>query len=249
VNRNQPQQIPWKAGLVLGGALLVGLAVEASAQAQPTRRRPAGPARTARSRAVELSFNFGYVRGYDLGSHTATLTPNIGGSPLTLFTASSEMRSAAAFEGRVGYQLTRIVSVEGGVTFSQPKMRLSLSSDLEVPNPGSFDGEKVSQYVVDVSAVGHLLPLAFYHQRIVPFVLGGGGYLRQAHEDRALVDTGQSYHVGGGIKYFTPKGPRGLYQAGLRAEARYYWQEGGFDFDSDRRREFATALLGLTFRF
>ena len=35
----------------------------------------------------------------------------------------------------------------------------------------------------------------------MPFVEGGAGYLRQLYDTRALVETGQTFHAGGGVNF------------------------------------------------
>ena len=50
----------------------------------------------------------------------------------------------------------------------------------------ALEGERLEQYVIDVGAT---LAVARSDSgpRCVPFVIGGGGYLRQLHEERTLV--------------------------------------------------------------
>ena len=57
--------------------------------------------------------------------------------------------------------------------------------------------------------------------RLVPFAAAGGGYLRQLHEGQTLVEQGQVYHAGGGLKYWLLTRKVGAVRsAGLRTDAR-----------------------------
>jgi hypothetical protein len=59
--------------------------------------------------------------------------------------------------------------------------------------------------------------------RTVPFAAAGAGYLRRLHEGLTVVEDGQVYHVGGGIRHWLMTRARGAVRAvGLRADARLY---------------------------
>ena len=57
-------------------------------------------------------------------------------------------------------------------------------------------------------------------RRLRPFASGGAGYLRQLHEDRTLVETGQVYYAGGGARYWLRGGARVAALVGLRGDVR-----------------------------
>ena len=61
----------------------------------------------------------------------------------------------------------------------------------------------------------------------MPFCLGGAGYLRELHEQDALVEDGLEYHAGGGLKWWFGQGRR---RVGVRGEAGISIRDGGFDF-------------------
>jgi hypothetical protein len=139
--------------------------------------------------------------------------------------------------------------VEGAFMYARSRVETRIRGDVEGA-PSITASEDLSQYLIEGSAVAHLPSLAFGGGG-VPFVMAGAGYVRHLHERRALVDTGTSYHAGGGIKYLFSRRPRGLIRGlGLRADARVYFRQGGFDFDEEEPvRIFAAAGAGLILAF
>ena len=84
--------------------------------------------------------------------------------------------------------------------------------------------------------------------RLVPFVTGGGGYLRQIHEGQTFIQTGRTYHLGGGIK--VPLVSRAaaqtwVKQIGVRVDARALVQTAGVTLDD--RAHIAPALAASLF--
>jgi hypothetical protein len=74
--------------------------------------------------------------------------------------------------------------------------------------------------------------LPFRTSRLSPFVRGGAGYLRQVHEERTLVETGQYYDVGGGVKWLAVARTSGLVNAvGARVDVRAMVRRKGIAFD------------------
>ena len=65
----------------------------------------------------------------------------------------------------------------------------------------------------------------------VPFVYGGAGYLRELHEENALVEEGVEYHAGGGLKWWFGQSGR----FGIRGEGGISIRDGGFDFKDGQR--------------
>lgn len=186
---------------------------------------------------------------YELGSSSATLTPNNGTStPFTLFTSETELLESTGFEARVGYHATRVVAIEGGFSFTKPRAVASISEDAEGAPPAAAE-ERLSQYVVDGSLVVHLTPLAFASGRGLPFVSVGSGYLRQLHEGDFLVETGQVYHLAGGVKHLFVRRADGFVSGlGARFDVRANVREGGFELE-DERRTFGAASAGLVLLF
>lgn len=124
--------------------------------------------------------------------------------------------------------------VEGGFVFARPSVRTRITSDVEGAEPLTTE-ERLDQYFVEASAVYFLHALRLGRQT-VPFVSAGGGYLRQLHEGRTLVETGQVYHVGGGLRHWLRAGGRGFIRgAGLRVDVRAYVLSNGFRLEDGSR--------------
>ena len=94
-----------------------------------------------------------------------------------------------------------------------------------------------------------LLTLRLPDGNLVPFVDGGGGYLRQVHEERVLIETGRTLYVGGGVKWQSAAAqPSGIMQRlVVRADARFVSRTGGVDVD-DERRHYITVSGGVGIR-
>jgi hypothetical protein len=190
-----------------------------------------------------------WLGGAGLGNSTAALRANTTGTPapFTLFTTESRFGSAPGLDARVGYGLTKTITVEAGLVFSRPDLRTRVSNDVENA-PALTVAESVEQYFVDGSIVV-LLDRFALGDRTVPFVIGGAGYLRQLHEGLALVETGQVYHVGGGVKHWFTVRDRGFVRgAGVRVDGRVYLLVRGIEFeDSARPHGAISASLFVTF--
>ena len=207
---------------VCGIALFLGssgLAVPAMAQSAAA----AGP-RTGR---LELSGGVVFVGGYGLGEKNAELTPNSGSSRFDEFTTDNQVRQAFGVQARIGFVVTPALVVEGGLRFTRPVYEVRVSGDVENAADTTIK-ETLSQYVFDGSVVWQ-----FSRQgRAVPFVFGGAGYLRELHEEGALVEEGVEYHAGGGLKWWFGEGGR---RFGVRGEVGISIRDGGFDFKDSQR--------------
>jgi hypothetical protein len=208
------------AAAVLGGS--VELAAAQSAANAPTR--------------LSAAFGATLFAGYQVGDVTAELRRNATGapSPLPFLHAESNIDSAMGLDARLGIRLSRTVSLEVGGTYTSPQLAVEITQDVEAGTQASA-AERLSQYTVDFSAVV-LFPNLRLGTRARPYVLGGGGYLRQLHEGRLQIDTGQTLHAGGGVQYWL-RGGRTQRQRpfGARVETRIVYRTGGIDFDEQAR--------------
>lgn len=192
----------------------------------------------------EVSGGALWSQGYDLGDRTATLTrnPGTGPSPFELFTAETRLDPAPAGHGRLGIYVARRVSLEGGIQYSRPLLTTTLSNDAE--GAASITAsETVTRYVFTGSIVFHLG--SFAGGRATPFVLGGGGYVRELHEGAELVETGQEVHAGAGVKFWFGTGRR---RAGVRGDVGVSLRERGITF-TEARRTVPTAGVSLIYLF
>jgi hypothetical protein len=182
--------------------------------------------------------------GFETGSETAQLTTSGQQPPFELFTADGEVSGFPGLHARLGFYISREISIEGGLRFSKPELSYRLSDDAESA-PDETAAESISHYVFDGSVVFHFSGASFGNGRGVPFISGGGGYVRELHEGNELVETGNEIHVTGGVKYWLGTGRR---RFGLRAEAGLSSREAGFD-SSEGRRTLPIVLGGVTLLF
>jgi hypothetical protein len=183
--------------------------------------------------SVEISGGLPWSAAYDIGARDAEETRNIGagGDPFVLFATTSRVSAATGAVGRVGVYLSQSVAVEGGLQYLRPSFETRVSDDAEQA-ADVVASERTTRYVADGSLVVHLTPLSFAGGKGVPFVLGGGGYIREVHDRNELIDTGSEYHAGVGLKLWFGGGP---HRFGLRGEFGVSSRKGGFDFETARR--------------
>jgi hypothetical protein len=229
--------------MIRGQALVVtGLAVGfwvINAQAQ-TPSRPDAP-------RLVVSAGLVAARGYAIGARSAELRRNstITADPFTLFRTESNIDGAAGFDVRVAYALSRAFSIEAAATFSRPSLGVRVFQDSE----GTLDSrvsESIDQYTVEVSGLWQF-PGRPFGAKARPYAIGGAGYLRQLHEDRVLVETGQLGFGGGGVQYWLRRNA-GKRAIGIRGEACAVFRTRGIDFEDKGRvypRLSALALIGF----
>lgn len=176
---------------------------------------------------VEISGGAVWSGGYDLGSTAAEETRNTGTGtgPFVLFSASSTADPSVGLQGRLAVYLASSVSVEGGVFAARPDISTRLTGDAESA-PDLTAAETLTRLVIDGSVLFHLTGASFGGGKGVPFVIGGGGYLRDAHEKNEVIETGHEFHVGGGLHYWFGEGK---HRFGVRADAAVSWRTGGAD--------------------
>jgi hypothetical protein len=182
--------------------------------------------------SIEISGGAAWSGGYDMDSRNAEETRNgTDTTPFVLFATTSRMTPATGGQARVGVYLSHSIAVEGGVQYLRPAFETRLTSDVEEA-PDVVASETVTRYVVDGSLVVHLTGLSLAGGRAVPFLQGGGGYIREVHDRNQLIETGSEYHAGGGLKLWFGTGAHRL---GVRADIGVSSRKGGFDFSTGRR--------------
>jgi hypothetical protein len=118
--------------------------------------------------------------------------------PFVLFSSASALDAAAGAEAHVAVRLMRLIQAEIGGSYSRPTLRASIGADAEKAAPTEAT-EVIQQVTIDGSLVVHIARWRL-KGRGVPFVIAGAGYLRQLHEGRTVVQDGQTYHAGAGIR-------------------------------------------------
>jgi hypothetical protein len=217
--------------------ILLALACPALASGgEPPGTTPATSGKPGRSRSFEIAVGGEILTPQTLGSSTATLTSNNQtGTPYTYFVVDGRRAAAPAFRGRLGYNLTPIFTVEGGIVISRGNVQGDVSGDAEGATAAVL-ADRMTQYFLDVSVLAHLQHLAFSSGAGVPFLEAGGGYLRQVHEGNLAIDTGQIYHFGGGVTYMFSRRPTSkLTGLGFRADARIYVPRRGYSFGGSQQ--------------
>lgn len=171
---------------------------------------------------VEATAGALWIGGAGFGSEDANLRANgIPAAPFTLFKTDTKLGSAAGIDAGVGYWLTPSLAVEAGFVFGRPHLKTQITADVEGA-PSLTAEERIDQYFID-GRVTWLLGGLRLTAHTVPFISGGIGYLRELHEGRTLVETGQVYHVGGGLRHWLRQRDAGWIRgAGLRVDARAY---------------------------
>jgi len=130
------------------------------------------------------------------------------------------------------------VEVRGGLR--RPTLTTTITSDAEAA--GTFTTtEDVAEYVVDASLLYHP-SWAGLGSRGQAYLLAGGGYLRQLHDNDALVDTGSTAHVGAGTRWWLAGGHGQGLDAGLTGDVRWVIRRDGITFDDGRRSLPAVSL-------
>lgn len=236
---------PHVMAVVLGLAVACPAAAIADDQGRPPVRRVAQPGRPG---SFEISVGGELLAPQALGSSTATLTSNNqSGTAFTFFSVDGTRAMAPAFRGRIGYNITRMFTVEGGIVAGRGNVQGAVSGDTESATALTAT-EQMTQYFVDVSLLMHLPGGSFAKGAAVPFLEGGAGYLRQMHEGNTTWNTGQIYHFGGGITYMFSRRPGRLTGLGLRADARVYIPRKGYSFN-DSQHPFASVGAALLLAF
>jgi hypothetical protein len=196
--------------------------------------------------SLEVGGGFLWSKGYGLGTRCAEETRNPGTSTgqFCLFQTATDVAAPTGGVVRLGFYVSSAVAIEGSGQYLRPLVSSRLTGDAEEA-PTTTASEKLTRIVVDGSVVFHLRRLTFGGGRAVPFVAGGAGYLRELHEGNELIETGKTYHAGGGVKFWLGQGP---HRFGVRADIGASIRDGGFDFGKNHRT-LPTAGLSVAYLF
>jgi hypothetical protein len=140
---------------------------------------------------------------------------------VTLFSTDNRLGSAAGVLGRLAVRLSPALQVEGAVSYRRPSLIAAIASDVEgIPDVEAI--ERLTEVAFE-AAVLVRMGRARSDARVAPFVVAGGGYLRQLHEQRTFVESGGRAYGGVGLIRML-NGPQTL---GVRIEGRAVVQFGG----------------------
>lgn len=209
-----------------------------------------GASEAAAQSRLEVTASGGRWGGYDLGERRPAITgPQApSGSPVTLFDADVSVQSGAAAEVRIGWRLLRRIYAEATGGLGANDVRVRVSEDIEQA-PDETIASRLTQITIEGGALVEVVRLGAVGGELVPFVTGGAGYLRQVHEDRVLIETGQTVYGGAGVKWRARAAkPKGLLQRlVVRGDVRLVSRSGGADID-ESRRSYITVSGGLGLR-
>lgn len=215
----------------LGPALVVAVLLPALAGAQSVTPdwRPGH---------LVVSLGGGWIGADGLGDVTAASRAAAVGttSPaaFNLFKTESTLGGAPRAELGLGVAVTPALAVEAFGTLARPTLETRISGDLE----GGADttaSDRVDEYTVG-GRLTYEIARVTWARRARPYVAAGGAYLRQLHQDRVLVETGQMWTASGGVRLFLRGGgPRRARPLGLATELGWAWRTGGISFRSGAR--------------
>lgn len=206
-------------------------ATRAEAQATPQEGR------------LQASVGAGWIGGSEFGERPADLRAP-SSNPYRLFESNTHLNGSGMFDARIGFALTRRVTIEGRAAIAKPELETTVSSDAEAS--GSFTAvEGIDQYVFDGGVMVRLDEFQAFG--LTPFATGGMGYVSQLHGNQALVETGHLFYVGGGVTRGLFSRPRGFIRSGsVRADLRLNVLS--LELESDSRLQGSvTGSLVLTF--
>lgn len=184
---------------------------------------------------VTINGGITWSGSYDIGASSAQLRTNAPGAttpPFTLFNVDSRISTSPGGEVRVGVAIAPRLAVEGGALFSRRQLAFSITDDREAGAP-DLPGESLQHYVFDAGLLWELPVVRT--ARVRTFASGGAGYLRQLHQDRTLVKSGQIYYLGGGARYWLRGRPASNRSLGFRGDLRLNIKRNGIDFKAGTR--------------
>lgn len=197
------------------------------------------PRAAAAQPRLDVTISGAWWDGYELGRQRAAITgpQTPTGSPVTLFDSDVAIRSGPGAEVRLGWRVFHRVYAEATGGLGMNTIEARVHDDIEQA-PAITVSSTLTQITIEGGALVELLTLRLGSGNLVPFVDGGGGYLRQVHEERVLIETGRTLYVGGGVKWHSAAvKPSGVMQRlVVRADARFVSRTGGADVDDERRR-------------
>jgi len=208
------------------------------------------PAAASAQPRLDVTISGARWQGYGLDAGHASITgpQTPTGSPVTLFDTDAAIRPGPGAELRLGWRVFRGIYAEATGGLGVNAIEARVSGDIEQA-PAITLSSTLTQITIEGGALIEVATLPLLAGNLVPFVDGGGGYLRQVHEDRLLIETGRTMYVGAGVKWRSPAvRPRGLVQRlVLRADARFVSRTAGVDVD-DARRNYITVSGGVGVR-
>ncbi len=189
---------------------------------------------------LELTATVSWLSSSALGTAAAELTPNTGLTSFTLFDSSAELAASAGAGVRIGWRLTRALTLSAAGGFARPSVRVRIADDAEGAAGVSFTGAALRQWTIGGRVDYDLLGMRFASGRVTPFVMAGAGYLRHADAEGASSAGGGVYEAGAGLGYSWRTRPAArLAEIRLIAELRATHVRGGYTWGREARTAIA----------
>lgn len=150
------------------------------------------------------------------------------GAPFRLFAVDTQLENAFGAQVYIAPRITRSLRLEVTGSYAAPQLSASVTNDVENADDVLID-ETITQLAMDVA-----LLYEFHNDRTsrpnVPFIMGGGGFSRELHEGQTLIETGQSFFAGVGVKGYFMRG-QVRRSIGLRFDGRAVFKTNGVTLD------------------
>ena len=215
--------------------LLAALGTAAPALAQAPPQQP--------SRQWEFAGGVSWVAPQSLGTTDADLlAPD--GSPFPLFRARNEAGAGLGFEAHLGTSVARRLDVEFSGAWTRFDARSLITDDAD-DVPEVTLSERLTRFSVEGSVVWRFAE----RNRVVWFLRGGAGWMREIASDRALSEDGWLVNGGLGVKYWPGANPAGQGAFGLRGEFRVLTRKDGIAIDDGGFRIWPVVAGSAVVRF
>ncbi len=190
----------------------------------------AAPARAQEDSRWEIAIGSGWTSGWSLG-RTQALARQPNGTPLVLFETETALDASPPLVADLGVRLSRSIQVDAGFSYRPADLTTTIRSDADIAAT-QVARERVTQLSIEAGLLVHFERWRI-GARVTPYASGGGAYLRELHESRTLIETGQAYRIGGGFSVPVRTRRSGMKTVGVRAEVRAEWRRGGLALDDD----------------
>jgi hypothetical protein len=187
---------------------------------------------------IEFGAGVTWTGGFEAGGLDAleSRNPTSGTVPLTLFGTSPRVEASRGISASAGLYVTKRLAVELAAEYARPVLRTPIVADFEGA-AGTAVESRLKSFLAEGSVLYH-----FGDARLTPFVLAGGGWLRQLDEENVLLVSGREVHAGGGLRYRIGR------HFAVRGDVRATAREKSIAFE-EKRRTLPKVAVRLTFRW
>jgi hypothetical protein len=141
-----------------------------------------------------------------------------GTGPVTLFRTESSLNGKVGVELRAGVKVAGPVRLETSFAYHLAELAVSATADREGAAPVTAT-ETLRHFQFEGGVL--FQPDRWRLARTRFFASGGGGYVRDLHQQKTLVEGGWTSYVGAGLLQPLTERPPRLTMIGLRLEARF----------------------------